>query len=129
MEHRVEQTLIKNVQHSWAELRWYRKKLSKHQQKRLKRHFSWKQKAPISVTGSWRALSRNTQQNKYVNKVECQILKGGRKGLHLSLFRNDYPVTIPPKLKWSFFSLKVNKWQEWDLQPGFSVSQFSSTNH
>lgn len=91
--------------------------------------FFWKHEAAAAIIGSWRVLTRETQQNKYVNKDVFWIPKGEGTGLHLSLFKNDYPVTIPPKLKWSFFSLKVNKWQEWDLQPGFSVSQFSSTNH
>lgn len=95
----------------------------------LWRHFSWKHEASAAIIASLRVLTRETQQNKYVNKDVFGIPKGEGKGLHLSLFKNDYPVTIPPKLKWSFFSLKVNKWQEWDLQPGFSVSQFSSTNH
>lgn len=95
----------------------------------LQLHCSWKHKASAAIIGSWWVLTRETQQNKYVNKDVFWTPKGEGKGLHLSLFKNDYPVTIPPKLKWSFFSLKVNKWQEWDLQPGFSVSQFSSTNH
>lgn len=69
------------------------------------------------------------EPTKYVNKDVFGNPKGEGKRLHLSLFRNDYPVTIPQKLKRSFFSLKVNKWQEWDLQPGFSVPQFPSTNH
>lgn len=73
--------------------------------------------------------AKRKKETKYVNKDVFGTPKGEGKGLHLSLFRNDYPVTIPPKLKRSFFSLKVNKWQEWDLQPGFSVPQFPSTNH
>lgn len=92
----------------------------------VRHHFSWKHEACAAIIGSWRVLT--SKINTYIKDV-FWTPKGEGKGLHLSLFKNDYPVTIPPKLKWSFFTLKVNKWQEWDLQPGFSVSQFSSTNH
>lgn len=69
-------------------------------------HFSSKCTAPTAIIGSWKAFTREKEPNK---KSCVSDSKGWRKGgLHLSLFKNDYSVTIPPKLKWSLFSLKVN---------------------
>ena len=135
LEHFVQQTLIKNVQCRLVEssvcCSWHWKMLELYTALTPQSGASLPMKAQGAHSYNWvlTGVTGETEQNKYVNKVVFWIPKGEEKGLHLSLFKNDYPMTIPPKLKWSFFSLRVNKWQEWDLQPGFSVSQFSSTNH
>lgn len=73
---------------------------------------------------------RDTAKNKYVNK-KCVLDSKGVKGrgsiYHFS--KMITPWQYPQSWNGASSPLKVNKWQEWDLQPGFSVSQFSSTNH